>query len=399
MIWNLFKSKYTTNDGSPHLRQRNYSGPSTTVSSTRDSDYHSAKSATDSIPPTPTVVPPTPPSAPVDVPPINTHSLIVNSPSQSSSEDISSMGSSPFSVCCTSSLSSHTSQSESLTEGMEGFLNDLSITDLTSTVRRMNNFATQSGDFGDVWECNLLSGGSHRKVAVKAIKTKPEEIEYHLKKLRRELRIWCKLDHRNVVPLLGVVSDFGHLLSMVSPWLSNGSLHKYLADHHMLHASNRRCLLRDIVAGLNYLHNQDIVHGDLHSGNILIDADGAACLTDFGHSIVDDFVRTSYLKSSICGSVVFADPALVKRVYDSRDIIYPTKACDVYSFGGLMLHVLSGKKPYSEIHPNSIILTVMNGIRPQISDHITPEDELLIRSCWDRDEHNRPSAVTLLTML
>jgi len=104
------------------------------------------------------------------------------------------------------------------------------------------------------------------------------------------------------------------------------------------------------------------------------------------------------MKSSICGNVVFADPALVKRVFDSGDLIYPTRPCDVYSFGGLMLHVLSGKIPYADIRQASIHKTVMNGIRPQIPIDITPEDELLIRSCWDHEECNRPSAVTLLAM-
>ena len=107
------------------------------------------------------------------------------------------------------------------------------------------------------------------------------------------------------------------------------------------------------------VHSQDVIHGDLHSvglvtrmtigkglltilpqDNVLIDDQGTACLTDFGLSFISDFVGSSYLKSNICGVVSFADPTLVERAYISQDnVCYPTKSCDIYSFGGLMLHV------------------------------------------------------------
>ena len=82
----------------------------------------------------------------------------------------------------------------------------------------------------------------------------------------------------------------------------------------------------------------------LPQGNVLIDDHGTACLTDFGLSLINDFVGTPYLGSGICGGVQFADPALVQRAESwtgssQGTLFYPTKPCDVYSFGGVMLHV------------------------------------------------------------
>ncbi|KAF8552531.1 hypothetical protein OG21DRAFT_114932 [Imleria badia] len=98
---------------------------------------------------------------------------------------------------------------------------------------------------------------------------------------------------------------------------------------------------------------------------------------------MSDFVGTSYLKSTICGIMNFADPALVERAYSSQDnVCHPTKLCDIYSFGGLMLHVLSGKKPYDGIPSPSIIIKVMKGERPEIpphDKHITHWHKSLIR--------------------
>ncbi|KIJ19006.1 hypothetical protein PAXINDRAFT_166907 [Paxillus involutus ATCC 200175] len=132
---------------------------------------------------------------------------------------------------------------------------------------------------------------------------------------------------------------------MVSPWFSNGSLSSYLSKHQTMDPSGRQGLLFDITSGLRYLHSQDVVHGDLHSGNVLIDDNGRACLTDFGLSlIIREFVGTSYLKSSVCGSVRYADPELVRQVHADAGVVYPTKSSDVYSFGGLTLYVCSVRK-------------------------------------------------------
>lgn len=49
-------------------------------------------------------------------------------------------------------------------------------------------------------------------------------------RLRRELRVWQRLNHENILPLYGTTSDFGTHASMVCPWLENGNLNKYLVQ-------------------------------------------------------------------------------------------------------------------------------------------------------------------------
>jgi serine/threonine protein kinase len=46
--------------------------------------------------------------------------------------------------------------------------------------------------------------------------------------MQRELRVWQKLDHKNVIKLYGITRGFGSYASMVSPWMENGNLHGYL---------------------------------------------------------------------------------------------------------------------------------------------------------------------------
>ncbi|KAF9230369.1 kinase-like domain-containing protein [Melanogaster broomeanus] len=133
-----------------------------------------------------------------------------------------------------------------------------------------------------------VAAGSYGNVAVKAFRlglgesTVPQ-LELS-KSLRREIKVWHNLHHPNIVRLLGVTLGFGTVISTVSPWISGGPLHTYLAGHPELTDSARFRLVKGIAAGLKYLHSFPVVHGDLSSeqGNVLVDGNGGACLSDFG---------------------------------------------------------------------------------------------------------------------
>ncbi|KAF8441371.1 kinase-like domain-containing protein [Boletus edulis BED1] len=405
-IWSRRKAigRAKSDDEDLSLCSSSHSGPSSRAPSTTGSSYHTAGSLAESMPPSPVTEPPTPRSATilVKVPHINAKLLRASDRPQPPSEDTSSStGESLSSMFHSSSHSSYTSYSEiyleSCKEENENCFGELPFRPSTSTVRRRKSLASRNGVFGDVWECDLISGKSSRMVAVRAMKTNIDGHEE--KKFQRELKIWGKLQHRNIVPLLGVVSGFGPLPSTVSPWFRNWSLSWYLAKNQVSGSQKHR-LLWDIAVGLRYLHSQGVIHGDLHSGNILIDDDGTACITDFGLSFIRDFLGTPYLKSGICGGVHFADPALVQRAYRSQDnMFYPTEPCDIYSFGGLMLHILSGKKPYDGISSQKVFVTVLDGERPQIPNKgMTQWHKKLILRCWDHDESTRPSADGLVRM-
>ncbi|KAF9229867.1 hypothetical protein BU15DRAFT_69681, partial [Melanogaster broomeanus] len=175
------------------------------------------------------------------------------------------------------------------TKKIEG--GELPYKDLTATVKRTNHFATWSGSWGDIWQCELAVGGTSQMVAVKVAKPNATQedadtLDAQYKKLRRELKVWAGLQHISVVPLLGVVSGFGLLPAMVSPWFKNGSLSGHLARDKAMDISDKQRLLAWTI------------------DNVLIDDNGRACLTDFGLSlIIQDFEGTSYLKSSVCGAI------------------------------------------------------------------------------------------------
>ncbi|KZT18326.1 kinase-like protein, partial [Neolentinus lepideus HHB14362 ss-1] len=151
----------------------------------------------------------------------------------------------------------------------------------------------------------------------------------------QEALLWHSLDHPNVLPFIGIDSEMlsRNRVCLVSPWMDNGNLRAYVTKNSL---SNSDCdgLLLDVAAGLEYLHENGIVHGHLRGANILISDDWHACICDFGLANFADPLIDS--NSSIVvdrvGSVPWMAPELLRSSHD--DVYsYPTFASDVYAFG------------------------------------------------------------------
>ncbi|KAJ7325546.1 kinase-like protein [Mycena albidolilacea] len=222
------------------------------------------------------------------------------------------------------------------------------------------------------------------------------------KRLARELSVWKRLDHKNVLKLIGTVSDFGPYDSMVCPWLEQGSVSKYMERRgDLLSTTDRLQLLCEVADGLNYLHENLIVHGDLTGSNILIDDEGKAKLCDFGlSSIVVEFCGTSSLTSCIGGAVRWADPSLYSLRADNSDEAAQeppalTPRSDIYSFGSVTLEILSGRIPYFYIKGDAqVVIEIHKGNKPRrpAQAFVTDAQWGFIQRCWAADAAERPDA-------
>ncbi|KAN0080140.1 Protein kinase-like domain containing protein [Tylopilus felleus] len=243
------------------------------------------------------------------------------------------------------------------------------------------------------------------QVAIKAIKVYAAEDNRpkKTKRLRREIMVWMKLKHGNVLPLFGTASGFGQFPAMVCPWLENGALTSYLGRFD-LGIRQVLALIHDVASGLQYLHSQYIVHGDLSGSNVLIGAEGNAYITDFGLSTVLDEIGGSTFATSSTGkprgTLRWAAPKLLDPV-DHGDPktqhTNPTTQSDTYSFGGIMLQILSGKVPYHHYSRDAqIIATLFRGETPARPDdpRVTDRRWNFMQRCWSsfRDIVQRPSS-------
>ena len=143
-------------------------------------------------------------------------------------------------------------------------------------------------------------------------------------------------------------------------------------------------LFWDITSCLRVLHNDNLVHRDLHPGNILQGPAGKWYTADFG--LCGPANESS---SSVYGNLAYMAPEVI------RGAQY-TPAADVYSIGMLMYHVVTGRPPFETRNRDySLAFDICDGIRPQIVENIPDKYQELMKRCWDADTANRPNALQL----
>ncbi|CAL1369207.1 unnamed protein product [Linum trigynum] len=190
----------------------------------------------------------------------------------------------------------------------------------------------QLGDGG----CGTIFGGAlpeHGEVAVKVINENgPQGIE----ELENELNILYTVRHTSVIRPVGFCMARG-LDSIVFPRMSSGTLEKHLHDVNngqLLEWNVRLDIACEVIQGLSYLQNNDIVHRDIKSSNVLLDEEFHAKLSDFGFAKVirpDDPPKLRIRE----GTIGYCPP--------ETNVGFKT---DVYSFGVLLLELVTGQTAY-----------------------------------------------------
>ncbi|KAJ8586613.1 kinase-like protein [Rhizopogon salebrosus TDB-379] len=221
--------------------------------------------------------------------------------------------------------------------------------------------------------------------------------------LDREIDIWVILKHEYVLPFHGTVEGFGPFRALVSPWMPEGNLDSYLkrACEALTAMDKLRMvtLLKQITEGLKYLHDNNVIHGDLTSNNVLIAADGSPRLADFGISNIVMLTNPAFHHHT--GAVRWAAPEFMVIPEDQITIQYGTKSSDIYALGGIMLQVLYGKQPYWWLRsPIHVVAAKYQGMEPiNSSIQIQPHHLEFMRRCWSAESTARPSVEDVLTFL
>ncbi|OAX34914.1 WD40 repeat-like protein [Rhizopogon vinicolor AM-OR11-026] len=278
--------------------------------------------------------------------------------------------------------------------------------DLTAYITKVEDHPVARGGFGEIWKCIYETDGRHIDVAVKAlvVYVSDEAMEKKSRRIRRELRTCAKLKHQNILPVYGYTYNFGLLMAIVSPWADYGNLTTYIDNEDaMLDAVRRFQLLTDITAGLKYLHANNVIHGDLNGPNVLIHGDGTACLADFGLSLVYSEVISASVASwtsSFHGNFRWLAPELIGEPEDELPV-RPNESSDIYSFGGIMLQVLTSKIPYYYLGEVAVSRCIYTGVKPSRSRYPAISDKYwdFIEECWSSLPQDRPSTERVVEVI
>ncbi|KAG1731191.1 kinase-like domain-containing protein [Suillus paluster] len=262
-----------------------------------------------------------------------------------------------------------------------------SMHNLTSRIRKAQWIGGRSAN---VYRATCSIGTTPTQVVVKSLRV--EMFSNTGKSESQELLVranaWMSLRHDNILTPIGFADGFGPLPSIVYKWMPGGTLTSYLEDNSgSLSVSQRFCLIKQIAAGLCYLHYKNVVHGNLHGNNVLIDAEGVAHLADYE-------LTWAYRGQHIPPSVRWAAP----ERFDSQSVSAPTTKSDIYSLGGIMLQILTGREPYYEVRSRSkVSIEILNGNKPSrpLDIRIADPHWWFIQWCWTVPE-NRPSSAEVL---
>ncbi|KAG8952705.1 mitogen-activated protein kinase kinase kinase 9 [Tulasnella sp. 419] len=147
----------------------------------------------------------------------------------------------------------------------------------------------------------------------------------------------------------------------------------------------------DVVNGLGYLHSISIAHGDLKPENVLVGADGHACLCDFGMSqFIEGASRIAGLTTTNAsggGTDRFMSPELLEDMPK-------TKATDIWALACLIVQILTDKIPYHHIsRKQAVMVAIVRGEPPVSKKHESIDAALwgCIQKCWSLVPGDRPS--------
>ncbi|KAK8962195.1 putative serine/threonine-protein kinase WNK11 [Platanthera guangdongensis] len=216
------------------------------------------------------------------------------------------------------------------------------------------------------------------------------EDEQMLDRLFSEVWLLRSLRQENIIALYNVWTDNdAGTLNFITEVCTSGNLREYRKKHRHVSLKALKKWSRQILTGLEYLHNHDpcVIHRDLNCSNIFMNGNsGMVKIGDLGLAAV---VGKSHAAHSILGTPEFMAPELYEENY--------TEQVDIYSFGMCVLEMVTLEIPYSECDSVAkIYRKVTSGIPPAALSRVRdPEFYDFIQRCLGAP-HARPSAAELL---
>lgn len=266
--------------------------------------------------------------------------------------------------------------------------------------------------------------------------------------IQKEVAILSKLSHPNIMCCFGFSVDSSRdpgrcmilmeLMETDLRDLMNERLKNKAEDAMPFSVRQAVDILRQIAAGMEYLHSKGVFHGDLKASNVLVSHGSHGELhvriADFGVSqmvkldpteTAEDFIQKKQFRGVVgsrgyqapevsSSSVIFSTgerrfvgtwgyvaPEFTQQGYSEwgfftrrgqrfREVFYTAKA-DVYCFAITCYEIFSGRVPFESVREPDIPALVLQGIRPQLPLSLDPYFVTLLRRCWHQKPSRRPS--------
>jgi eukaryotic-like serine/threonine-protein kinase len=225
-----------------------------------------------------------------------------------------------------------------------------------------------------------------RIVALKMILQSHLASPEHVRRFQAEAKAAAKLRHSHIVQIHEVGQLHGQDFFTME-YIEGQSLAQRMASRQVDIQRAVR-IVAAIARAVDYLHKQGVVHRDLKPSNILLDADGAPYLTDFGLAKV--FLQSDSRRTTT--GVIAGTPSYMAPEQAAGRTAEIGPAADIYSLGAILYELLTGQPPFQADNPLDVLLDVLSG-DPLLPRQINPKTprplELICLKCLQKSPTDR----------
>jgi len=256
---------------------------------------------------------------------------------------------------------------------------------------------SRCGAFSEIYfgRCQMPSGAIERVVlkVFRGAHINQELLEKATRRINRESRVWVRLRHPNILPFYGVCVSLLPSSALVSPYCEAGTVLQYLSTAGNV---NKIRIVFGIATGLQYLHANKVIHGDLRPNNVLMGPDGQPKICDFGCSKI---IGIKGFTTNLPNAYRFMAPELL-RMEGLASLSHPA---DVYAFAMVTLEILTGRLPFYHVIDAQVPVALYMGQRPERTRYTAPELGnwlwSLLQDCWRENPNERPTMAVVCQTL